>query len=76
MADTGKLGYLVGYNYGQGGLWAYVLAESAEQITEAFSDVEVFHQRPPWMTDAIASELQVFDVEKPEGWLAMLARVQ
>ncbi len=33
--------YLVCHDYGMGGLWWWITAESPEQITEAFSEVEV-----------------------------------
>jgi len=71
-----KQRYLVGHNYGQGGVWAYVLAESPQQITDAFAYVEVLHERWPWMTDAVLAELPTFDVDKPEGWLATLTKKQ
>ncbi len=66
-----KQSYLIGYNYGQGGLWAYVLAESPQQIKAAFPFVEVFLERPPWLSDAILTTLRTYDVDKPEGWLAI-----
>jgi len=43
--------YLVVYDYGTGGLWWYIHAESAAAITSAFHDLEVFESPPPWWSD-------------------------
>lgn len=41
--------YFVLYDYGQGGLWAIVEAESAEQISGRIPDVLVFDEPPKWL---------------------------
>jgi hypothetical protein len=72
MSDRpAKQRYLIGYDYGQGGLWAYVLAESAQQVADRFPFVKMVPERFEWMTDAFLADLQTFDVENPEGWLAI-----
>ncbi len=71
-----KKRYLVLHNYGQGGVWAYLLAESPQQIAERFAELEVVEERWPWMTDAFLAELQTVDIDKLEGWLATLDKEQ
>ncbi len=72
-----KRRYLVCYDYGMGGLWSYVLAESVEAITLAYPELTVFEERPDWMSpDEEASwKLKVDDVDSPDpsGLLLLLA---
>jgi hypothetical protein len=44
--------HLVLYDYGQGGIWAFVLAESAENIENRFPEPQIFPQPPGWMDEA------------------------
>ncbi len=41
--------FLTAYDYGQGALWAYVIADSAEAIEQAYPELEVLSAPPPWM---------------------------
>ena len=59
--------YLVVYDYGMGGLWAYVTASSATEILDAFPELEVVHEQPEWMDDAERGRLDVLDIERPSG---------
>ncbi len=51
---------LVVYDYGSGGVWAHVLAESPEEVEREFPELKAVTPRPSWMTDdeegRIASE--------------------
>ena len=40
--------YLVCYDYGTGGLWWWITAASADEITAAFREVTVFDSPPSW----------------------------
>ena len=64
--------FFVVYDYGQGGVWAIVEADRRELIIERFPEVQVFDERPPWMTDEVARQLQsqVIYLELPTGLLA------
>jgi hypothetical protein len=42
--------YLVCYDYGAGGVWLYVEAESPSEITATYRDLKVFETPPSWMT--------------------------
>jgi len=68
--------FLVLYDYGQGGSWALVRADSAGQVRARYPEVRVFDEWPAMvsaeMLDAIRAA-GVTDVEGPAtGWLAQL----
>lgn len=42
---------LVVYDYGSAGVWAFVLAESPEEIEREFPELKTVTPRPSWMTD-------------------------
>jgi hypothetical protein len=66
--------HLVCYDYGQGGLWAYVYADSPEEIAVKFRDLEVIAAPPAWLTSEEQAKLETYDVDCPDGWLAKLAK--
>ena len=69
--------YLVVYDYGMGGVWSYIHADSAERIERLYPDLKVVPERPEWMTDEREQRIRqnrTFDVENPAGWLLMLPR--
>ena len=41
---------LVVYDYGSGGVWAFVVAESAEEVEREFPELKVTWSRPSWMS--------------------------
>ena len=43
--------FLVGYEYGLGTVWAFVIARSAEQIATELPAVDVHEGPPKWMTE-------------------------
>jgi hypothetical protein len=43
--------FLVVYDYDTGGVWAFVLAESEEQIQELMPELRVVSRRPAWLND-------------------------
>jgi hypothetical protein len=45
-----KRRFLVNYDYGMGGAWAFLMAESAAEIRKRFRELTVVHDRPSWMT--------------------------
>ena len=71
-----KREFFVVYDYGQGGLWAILQAESAEQVRRKYPGVEVFEGRPPMLDDATVAAIRragVRDIDDPpDGWLADL----
>lgn len=67
-----KTRFLVCYDYGQGALWAYVCAESQEQIEKKFRDIEIVSEPPAWLTPQEQEKLSIDDIDSPSGWLAKL----
>ena len=68
--------YFALYDYGQGGLWVILAAESAEQIRSMYPMLQVFEGEPP-MLDSVAiaaiRQAGVQDIsDSPKGWLADL----
>jgi hypothetical protein len=77
-ADAKKR-FLVVYDYGTGGVWAFVWARSEEEIHRAFRDLDVVDATPSWLVGdqlAMMEERRTFDVDdvKPDDWIAQLLR--
>jgi hypothetical protein len=70
--------YLVLYDYGQGGLWALVRADSADQIRERWPQLEVYDRRPAIMDDRLYAEVCGRGIRNLDSldadWFAGLAR--
>jgi hypothetical protein len=65
--------YLVLYDYGQRGVWAYVLAASKAEITEKFPELSIVDEAPSWMSDefraALEQRVKRIDDPAPAGLL-------
>ncbi len=64
--------FLVVYDYGMGGTWAYVTAPSAELIESTFPELKVVSEHPEWLTPELDSKLDHLNLATPEGLLADL----
>jgi hypothetical protein len=62
---------LVAYDYGQGAVWAYVLAESRDAIAQGFPELQVVDEPPSWMTDDHRRRLEarMEDIDQPGSGL-------
>jgi hypothetical protein len=69
-----KQPFLVCYDYGQGGLWGYIRAGSADEITRRFPELAVVSAPPAWVTqeDEARWRLREEDLDSPSGLLADL----
>jgi hypothetical protein len=69
-----KRRFLVVYDYGQGGAWAFLLARSASEIERKFPELKVVKRRPGWMSKGYGEQLEkdVFDIDSPRGFLASI----
>ena len=45
-----KTRFLVLYDYGQGGVWAYLLADSRDYIRDHFPQLVIHDEPPSWMS--------------------------
>jgi hypothetical protein len=67
--------YLVCYDYGTGGLWWWITANSPDEITAKFREVVVFERPPTWWNDDIDAQTPRRGLrESPDDALASLAR--
>jgi len=68
--------FLVLYDYGQGGLWAIIRAETAQRIRDRYPQLQVFEERPSFLCADVLADLQrkpTADIDDPPtGWLADL----
>ena len=71
-----KQRFLVVYDYGQGGVWAVVEADRREHIAERCPELQIFEERPAWMTEERAARLraEAIDLDRPSGLLADILR--
>ena len=69
--------YLVVHDYGMGGVWAVIRAQSDGEILSRFPTLKIASDRPAWMDDAEYAKIVAesdFDIDAipPEHWLAKL----
>ena len=64
-----KKKFLTAYDYGQGGIWRFILAESEQQLNEQYPELTVFHEYPNWMDAEIIETLEqlVLNIEDSES---------
>ena len=70
-----KRDFLVVYDYGQGGVWAFLSARSREEIESGFPELRVVEETPDWMSETELKGIKKrmsFDVDRPSGWLRTL----
>lgn len=70
-----KQRFLVVYDYGQGGLWAFLFARSSEDIERGFPELRVVDGAPDWLSETELKRIEKrmsFDVDHPSGWLKTL----
>ncbi|MGI8426258.1 MAG: hypothetical protein ACR2FO_04105 [Actinomycetota bacterium] len=69
-----KRRFLVVYDYGQGGVWAYLSASSASEIRLMYPELEVVRERPDWMKSGELLRIKAkdsYDLDEPaDGLLA------
>ncbi|MEI9989557.1 MAG: hypothetical protein WDM86_05925 [Rhizomicrobium sp.] len=71
-----KSKYLVCYDYGQGGLWAFVCAHSVAEITAKYPELLIFPEPPLFydksQLDMIAAQFTTDIDDEPTEWLVQL----
>jgi len=75
MAKAPKKTFLTVYDYGTGGIWSFIDAESEEAIERKFPELKVVAERPAWMTEDFARTIEQsrhFDIDAPGEWLLNL----
>jgi hypothetical protein len=57
-APAMKTEHLVTYDYRQGGVWAFVLAASPEEITRRYPGLQIVDAKPGWMTADVENRIR------------------
>jgi hypothetical protein len=79
-----KRRFLVCHDYGMGGIWAYLLADSEQQILDRFWGLMVHHEIPQWFSEEDIADLEsrVYDIDQLDvadpntRWLLKLRKLQ
>ena len=58
--------FLTLYDYGHGGIWTIVRADSEDEIREAYPELEVMPRPPPWMTSDHLKLIRTVDFRDAE----------
>jgi hypothetical protein len=53
-----KRPFLTVYDYGQGGVWLFLLAESEEQIRERYPDLQIAEKPPPSLDEEQLADIR------------------
>ena len=67
--------FLTVHDYGMGGIWQYIIADSPDQITAKYPGLTVFVEPPPWWQDRPLKNLATYDIDaEPTEWLQTMMR--
>jgi hypothetical protein len=72
-----KRTFLACHDYGMGGIWILIDAETAVQVEHTYPELKVIESRPPWLEGSVWANIQArlhFDIDSPSGWLLSLKR--
>jgi hypothetical protein len=73
-----KRPFLTVYDYGQGGVWLFLLAESEDQIRERYPDLRIVEVPPPSMDEKQLADIRsrrTLDIDdSADPFLASLRR--
>jgi hypothetical protein len=73
-----KRRFLVVYDYGQGGVWAFLNARSKSEIQARFPQLQVVPEAPLWMSKQELGRLErtmTYDIDdEPEDFLALMSK--
>ena len=63
MADDQR--FLTVYDYGTGGVWAWVSAPSADAILAAYPELQIVDELPDWLEDEPVLSIDLDDDDHP-----------
>jgi len=67
--------FLTVYDYGTGGVWQWIIAESPEQITAKYPQLTVLKEMPTWWQERPMTSLRSYDIDdKPDDVLLAISR--
>jgi hypothetical protein len=56
--------FLACYDYGQGGIWVFIVAESAREITDAYPELSIAERTPDWVTPDAMQRIPRLDLNQ------------
>ncbi|QBY05375.1 hypothetical protein E2K93_13755 [Thalassotalea sp. HSM 43] len=61
--------FLTCYDYGNGGIWRFIVADSARQIVTQYPELMVVDSPPQWMTQKIINRIHelIINIEDHEN---------
>ena len=68
--------FLACYDYGQGGIWLYVDAESASDIGAKYRDLTVFESPPNFWNEQLEELARSHDPTRSAVWAEWLAKLE
>jgi hypothetical protein len=77
VTQVSKTTFLAAHDYGMGGIWVLIDADSSEQIERLYPQLKVVHARPGWLNDEQMDKIRRhlhFDIDAPAEWLLSLNR--
>jgi hypothetical protein len=67
--------FLSCYDYGQGGIWLYIEAETPEQIRQKYPSLIVFEIPPPFWNDELETSARECNPNESPFWANWLERL-
>ncbi len=68
-----KSKYLTVYDYGSGGVWTYIYANTPREIVDKYPKLQVLPDEPAWFTDQDRDITKSFDIEdEPDDFLSQM----
>ena len=68
--------FLTCYDYGQGGIWLYIDAPSASEITTSYPTLRVFETPPPFWTEELEQIARTNSPTTSAHWADWLSRLK
>lgn len=62
-----KQRFLICYDYGMGGLWAFIYARSSEEILEKYPELFIAKERSQWMDEKQAANIESLESHDIDG---------
>ena len=69
-----KQKFLTLYDYGTGGIWTYIRANSAKEVSAKYPKLTILEKDPDWFTDEDRQATKTVDIDDPPD--AFLAEME
>lgn len=62
-----KQRFLVCYDYGMGGLWAFIYARFSEEVLEKYPELFIAYEKPRWLDEKQAVNIELLESHDIDG---------